>query len=167
MIVLSCKDVGLEYGDVTILSGVTFGINEGERVGVVGVNGAGKSSLIKIISGKYSATSGSVFVSGDKSLGVLEQNAALESENTLIQEMLFTFPGLLADEKRLFELSKQLSSGDEEIISQYTRLEERFRENGGYEFRSRCRGNLINMGFPEEMHEMPVGITYEGVHRSV
>ncbi|MBQ7822180.1 MAG: ABC-F family ATP-binding cassette domain-containing protein [Clostridia bacterium] len=154
MIILSCKDVGLEYGDVTILSGVTFGINEGERVGVVGVNGAGKSSLIKIITGKYSATSGSVFVSGDKSLGVLEQNAALESENTLIDEMLLTFPELIADEKRLAELSAKLSSGDSEIISQYTRLEERFRENGGYEFRSRCRGNLINMGFPEDMHRM-------------
>ena len=156
MIILSCKDVGLEYGDVTILSGITFGINEGERVGIVGVNGAGKSSLIKIITGKYSATCGSVFVSGDKSVGVLEQNAALESENTLIGEMLLTFPELLADEERLSFLSAKLSEGDPEIISQYTRLEERFRENGGYEFRSRCRGSLINMGFPENMHEMSI-----------
>ncbi|MBQ4136754.1 MAG: ABC-F family ATP-binding cassette domain-containing protein, partial [Clostridia bacterium] len=95
-------------------------------------------------------------VSGDKTLGVLEQNAALESENTLIDEMLLTFPGLLADEKRLSELSAKLSSGDADIISQYTRLEEKFRENGGYEFRSRCRGHLINMGFPEEMHSLSI-----------
>ena len=94
MIVLSCKDVCLEFGDKVILSGITFGINENERVGIVGVNGAGKSSLIKIISGKYSPSSGNVFVSGNKRLAVLEQNAALESENTLIGEMLLTFPEL-------------------------------------------------------------------------
>lgn len=156
MVILSCKDIGLEFGDVTILSDITFGINEYERVGVVGVNGAGKSSLIKIITGKYTPSSGSVFVSGDRTLGVLEQNAALESENTLIGEMLLTFPELLADEARLSELSSKLSSGDDEVISQYTRLEESFRERGGYEYRSRCRGNLINMGFPEEMHDMPI-----------
>lgn len=156
MIILSCKDVCLEFGDTTILSNITFGINEGERVGVVGVNGAGKSSLIKIISGKYKPSSGSVFVSGDRSLGVLEQNAALESENTLIGEMLLTFPELLADEKRLHELESKLSNGDPDTISAYTRAEERFRESGGYEFRSRCRGNLINMGFPESMHDMRI-----------
>ena len=156
MIILSCKDIALEYGDVTVLSNITFGINEYDRVGVVGVNGAGKSSLIKIISGKYTPSNGNVFISGDKTLGVLEQNAALESENTLIDEMLLTFPGLLADEKRLAELSAKLSSGDADVISQYTRLEEKFRENGGYEFRSRCRGHLINMGFPEEMHSLSI-----------
>ena len=156
MIILSCKDIALEYGDVTVLSNITFGINEYDRVGVVGVNGAGKSSLIKIISGKYTPSNGNVFISGDKTLGVLEQNAALESENTLIDEMLLTFPELLAGEKRLSELSARLSSGDAEIISQYTRLEEKFRENGGYEFRSRCRGHLINMGFPEEMHTLSI-----------
>lgn len=156
MIVLSCKDVGLEFGDVTVLSGITFGINENERVGIVGVNGAGKSSLIKIICGEYSPSSGSVFVSGDKKIGVLAQNAALESENTLIDEMLLTFSDLMNDERRLNELSTKLSEGDTETIAAYTNLEERFRANGGYEFRSRCRGNLINLGFPEEMHGMKV-----------
>ena len=154
MIILSCKDVSLEFGDKTILSGVTFGIGENERVGIVGVNGAGKSSLIKIISGKYSPTSGSVFVSGNKRLAVLEQNAALESENTLIGEMLLTFPELIRDEERLNELSTRLSDGDPDVISSYTTLEESFRARGGYEFRSRCRGILINMGFEESMHEM-------------
>ena len=127
MIILSCKDVGLEFGDVTILSNITFGINEYERVGIVGVNGAGKSSLIKIISGKYTPSSGSVFVSGDKKIGVLEQNAALESENTLIDEMLLTFPGLIEDEKRLADLASKLDDGDPDIIASYTGLEERFR----------------------------------------
>ncbi len=156
MIVLSCKDVCLEFGDKVILSNVTFGIGENERVGIVGVNGAGKSSLIKIISGKYSPTSGSVFVSGNKRLAVLEQNAALESENTLIGEMLLTFPELVSDEERLNELSSRLSEGDPDVISSYTSLEESFRARGGYEFRSRCRGILINMGFDESMHDMRI-----------
>ncbi len=154
MIILSCKDVSLEFGDKTILSNITFGIGENERVGIVGVNGAGKSSLIKIISGKYSPSSGSVFVSGNKRLAVLEQNAALESENTLIGEMLLTFPELMRDEERLNELNARLSDGDPDVISSYTTLEESFRSRGGYEFRSRCRGILINMGFDESMHEM-------------
>ena len=156
MIVLSCKDVGLEYGDKTILSGITFGVNEGQRVGIVGVNGAGKSSLIKIISGEYDASFGKVYVSADKTIGVLAQNAVIESSNTLIDEMLLTFPELLSDEKRLVELSLRLDKGEQDVISAYTALEESFRERGGYEYRSRCRGNLVNMGFGEEMHGMKI-----------
>ena len=156
MIILSLKNIGLEFGEKTILSGVTFGINENERVGVVGVNGAGKSSLIKIISGKYAPSTGSVYIAASKKLAVLEQNEALESENTLLGEMLLTFPDLLEDEKRLAELNSKLSDSDPDIISSYTKLEESFRMRGGYEYRARCKGTLINMGFGEETHSMPV-----------
>ena len=62
MIALSVSDVSLSFGQETVLKNISFAINDGERVGVVGVNGAGKTSLFKVISGEYSPDNGAVYL---------------------------------------------------------------------------------------------------------
>ena len=101
MIAISLSDVSLEFGTDVILDKVSFSLNEGDKLGIVGVNGAGKSTLFKIITGEYTATDGSVYISKDKSVGMLEQNTGLEGDNTVLDEMLASFASLIADEKRL------------------------------------------------------------------
>ncbi len=156
MIEISLSDVTLEFGVDRILDKVSFSLNEGDKLGIVGVNGAGKSTLFKIITGEYSATSGSVYISKDKTIGFLEQNTGLESDATVLDAMLEAFAHLIADETRLANLESKLDSGDETIISQYTSLAERFKAKGGYEFRSRCKGILKNLGFDERFHELRI-----------
>lgn len=156
MTAISLSDVSLEFGTDVILDRVSFSLNEGDKLGIVGVNGAGKSTLFKIITGEYSATSGSVYISKDKTVGMLEQNTGLESDKNILDSMLDSFASLIADEKRLEELGSKLDSGDENIIAQYTSLADRFKRVGGYEFRSRCKGILKNLGFDERFWDLEI-----------
>ena len=135
MTAISLGDVSLEFGTDVILENISFSLNEGDKLGVVGVNGAGKSTLFRLIVGEYTPTSGSVYISKDKSIGMLEQNTGLEGDSTILDEMLSSFPELIADEQRLAYLQAQMEAGDESVISQYTSLADRFKRDGGFEFR--------------------------------
>ncbi|MBQ8508939.1 MAG: ATP-binding cassette domain-containing protein [Clostridia bacterium] len=158
MIAISLSDVSLEFGTDVILDKISFSLNEADKLGIVGVNGAGKSTLFRLITGDYTPTNGSVYISKDKTVGMLEQNTGLEGDNTILGEMLDSFAGLIADEKRLDELQAQLehTPADETLISQYTSLADRFKRAGGYEFRSRCKGILKNLGFDERFHDLKI-----------
>ena len=71
MIVLSCKDISKSYGIDEVLKDVTFSINEGDKVGIIGANGEGKSTLFKILTKELSQDAGEVFVDKNKTLGYL------------------------------------------------------------------------------------------------
>jgi len=158
MTAISLSGVCLEFGTDVILDKISFSLNEGDKLGIVGVNGAGKSTLFKIITGEYTATDGAVFISKDKTVGMLEQNTGLEGDSTVLDEMLASFSELIADEKRLEELQKKLeiTPADDELIRSYTSLADRFKRAGGYEFRSRCKGILKNLGFDERFHALQI-----------
>ncbi len=157
MIALSVNDISLEYGTDVILDKINFSINEGDRLGIVGVNGTGKSTLLKIICGLQNATDGNVFVGKGKTVAMLEQNAMLFSDSTVFEEMLHAFPEQLRLEKRLAELENDVAKGNDKVIAEFTSLTERFRDIGGYEFRGRIRSMLARFGFPENMHGVSVG----------
>ena len=158
MTAISLSGVCLEFGTDVILDNISFSLNEGDKLGIVGVNGAGKSTLFKIIHGTLSPTSGSVFISKDKTLGMLEQNTGLEGDCTVLDGMLASFESLIKDEQRLEELQKQLerTPSDAALIASYTSLTDSFKRNGGYEFRSRCKGILKNLGFDERFHGLKI-----------
>ena len=162
MIALSVSDVGLSFGTDVILDGVSFSVNDGDRVGVVGVNGAGKTSLFKIIAGIYEADTGAVYIQKGHTVGLLEQNpdlSALPGEATVTEYMYTAFPTLLSMERELSrieaEISKASALGDDgEAVRLTARLADEtriFAENGGLEFRGRCRSALLRLGFDEDI----------------
>ena len=110
MIALSVNDISLEYGTEVILSKINFSINEGDRLGVVGVNGAGKSTLLKIICGNINPSSGNVYIGKGKSISMLEQNAMLDSELSVFEEMLAAFPEQVMLEKKIAEAEEKIHS---------------------------------------------------------
>lgn len=161
MIILSVSDVSLLFGTDVVLSHVSLGVNEGDKIGIVGVNGAGKSLFMKIAAGVIEASEGNVFVSKDKKVGYLEQNTGLDSDGKMFDEMLLAFPGLVRDEKRLSELTMLMSSDCTEnehmmYAKEYTALEEKFKKDGGYEYKSRISSMLTGLGFVKETHDMPI-----------
>lgn len=162
MIILSASDVSLSFGTDVILEKISLGVNEGDKIGVVGVNGAGKSMFLKIITGKNQKTAGDVFVASGKTVGFLEQDTGLVSDRCVYDEMLLAFPGLVADERRLAELVDLLNDENKdelksmELAKSYTALEEKFKKNGGYEYKSRIASMLEAMGFPKSMHTMKI-----------
>ena len=159
MLALSLDSVGLSFGADDILKGISFGVNDGDRVGVIGSNGAGKTSLFKIISGIYQASEGGVYIQKGYTVGVLEQNpdhTALPASLTAIEYMYTAHPELLSLEKRIAKTEEALSAATEndEILQLTSRLNAENAEYarlGGLEFRSRCRGMLLRLGFEEDL----------------
>jgi len=150
MIVLSCDNVKIAFGTDVIIDRVSFSINEGDRLGIVGVNGAGKSTLMRAINGDLEPESGNIYLSKNKTVGMLSQTDFFNEENTVYDEMLLTFKELAEREVRLNAMREALDQGDNTIsISAYTAEEERFSRDGGYEYKGRVKGLLKNMGFGE------------------
>ncbi len=157
MIILSASDVGLSFGTDVILQNISIGLQENDKVGVVGVNGAGKSLFMKILAGKREPSEGNVFLAKDKTIGYLEQNTGLDSDGEMFEEMCNAFPTLLSMERKISELEKLMQGmhDDEKHMSlakEYTSLEDTFKREGGYEFRSRISSMLIGLGFAKDTH---------------
>ena len=160
MIILSASDVSLSFGTDVILENISLGVNDGDKIGVVGVNGAGKSMFLKILTGRIQQTSGDVFVANGRTVGYLEQDTGLDSDKCVYDEMLLAFPELVSSEKRLAELVEQMNDTflnekrHMELASSYTALEDKFKKNGGYEYKSRISSMLEAMGFEKSKHTM-------------
>ena len=168
MIVLSTENLSLSFGTAPVLSGVSFSADESDRIGVIGANGCGKSTLFKLILGELDADEGKVYISKDKTIGILRQDDAFccfeddDSDRTLLEVMYNSFPELLKAEKRLSELEAALSSDTmgegrtkDSLVAEYTSLNERFIRDGGLEFRGRCASTLAKMGFDADAQNRP------------
>ncbi len=159
MIALSASDVNLSFGTDVILKNISFAANDGDRVGIIGVNGAGKTSLFKIITGEYTPDSGAIYIQKGHTVGILEQNADLSSlpgDVSCIEYMYTAYPSLLSLEREITKTEEALAAATsaEETLSLTARLNEqntRFAAEGGLEFRSRCRGMLLRLGFDDEL----------------
>ena len=163
MISISLQDISLSFGADSILKDISFAANDGDRIGIIGVNGAGKTSLFRVISGEYTPDSGAVYVQKGHTVGVLEQNpdlTALPGETTCIEYMYTAHPHLLALEEEIAKTERELSlATGEEVMTLTARLTEqnaRYTREGGLEFRSRCRGMLLRLGFTEELIERKI-----------
>ena len=111
MIILSASELSLSFGDTEILQNVSFSVNEGDKLGIIGVNGAGKTSLFRLITGQYTPDSGGVFIAKDKTVGILEQNIAstdAQDGATLVEYMYSAFDTLLSQEREIAELERQI-----------------------------------------------------------
>ena len=167
MIVLTAESLSLSFGTKKVLCDVSFSLDETDRLGIIGVNGSGKSTLFKLILGELTADNGNVYISKEKSIGILKQDDAVEAfsadeqKMSAIEVMYNSFPHLLRMEKKLAELEAILNSGEHDTVeysravAEYSTLNEKFIAEGGLEFRSRCASTLLKMGFDEEEQKRP------------
>ncbi len=150
MIAISVSDLSLSFGTTPILEKVTFALEENDKLGIIGVNGCGKSTLFRLITGAEEPTEGEIYLSRGKTVGILTQDGAFAAEDptqSVLERMYQAFPELLSAEARLAVLEEQLQSGDERIIREYTDLHDRYVRDGGLEFRGRCASILQKLGF--------------------
>ena len=168
MIILSAKDITKTYGVDTILENVSFHVNEGDRVGIVGANGAGKSTLLNILSGNLTCDSGEFFISQNTSIGYLKQKDNFDKESTLYEEVHKIFKPIEDMEKELADLSVKISEmgeNSEALMERYADLQDRFRNEGGYAYKSEINGVLNSMAFGEEYYHKKIS-TFSGGERT-
>ncbi|NME82241.1 ABC-F family ATP-binding cassette domain-containing protein [Clostridium sp. SM-530-WT-3G] len=158
MIVLSCKNICKSYGVTEVLKDVTFSINEGDKIGIIGSNGEGKSTLFKILTKELAQDSGEVFVDKNKTLGYLSQHLALDSDNTIYDEMLSVFDDLQRLEKKIADLELKMNEPydvnnaayHEKIIKDYGTAQDLYENRGGYTYKGEISRVVKGLGFTEE-----------------
>ncbi len=151
MVVLSAQNLNLSFGEENIFSSLSFDIKDDEKAGLVGVNGAGKTSLFKIITGEYLPDSGSVFISKNKKIGYMEQHTCSTEGRTLWEELISVFDHLSELENKIENVNIQLEKGidiDKNIALQ-AKYNEEFEYKGGLTYKSRARSALLGLGFSE------------------
>ncbi len=157
MIALSVSGLSLSFGADDILKDVSFAVNDGERVGIIGVNGAGKSSLFKLICGEYEPTGGAIYIQKGHTVGMLSQNpdlTALPPYLTMLEYMYTAFDELISLENKISAVENELACerAQERILSLSNTLNELnrdFAKMGGLEYKGRCKSTLLRLGFSE------------------
>ena len=154
MIVLSGKDISKSYGTDIITEDVSFGVEKGDRIGIVGPNGCGKTTLLSIISGDIEPTSGSVYIRSDTTVGYLRQRNHFFGGGTVLGEAQKSFQHFYRMEREIEELQEKISDHTrkdfERCLEDYTALIEEYEKQGGYTYKSELAAVLKAMGFTEE-----------------
>ncbi|HAN21020.1 MAG: hypothetical protein A2Y15_08155 [Clostridiales bacterium GWF2_36_10] len=163
MSIIICDGISLSYGIKDVLCNITFAVNEGAKVGVIGANGAGKTSLFKIINGAEKQTDGKVFLSKGVSIGFLEQiTDSIAFKNNVMDTALEANSHLILLENEIEALHKKLDDGDGGVIAAYTSASERYLALGGFEYKAKTRSFLKSFGFTDEMLLMPASMLSGG-----
>ncbi|WP_304262696.1 ribosomal protection-like ABC-F family protein [Kallipyga massiliensis] len=167
MAVISVQDLKKSYGIKPILKGISFQVNQGDKIGIIGGNGVGKTTLFRLLTSIEDQDSGKISMKGDLRLGYLAQNVHIESDNSLFEECKKAYWRAFRVEDKLRDLEKQMGEDltKEElsrVMSSYQVLTERFEEEGGLSYVSEIRGILKGMGFGEDRFDDPVNVLSGG-----
>ena len=158
--ILQVSNINKYFNDNHILKDVSFHMNEYDKTALVGINGSGKTTLIRIIMNELDKDSGNISLNKGVSVGYLPQNAIIDSDATIYEEVLKVKEALISDEQALRDMEKEM--GDvkgrelEALMEDYHKLEEAFDRAGGYRIASDISGTLKGLGFSEEEFNKPV-----------
>lgn len=152
--ILSCQNISKTFIDNQVLQNISFHIEDYEKAAIVGVNGAGKTTLLRILVGELPADEGLVTFAKDKTCGYLAQNGAVDTDNTIYQELLSVKQELVTLEEKIRDTEKAMHNAEgsalDSLMKRYSELTHAFETNGGYIYRSELVGVLKGLGFTEE-----------------
>jgi len=162
MNLLKINNLRKTFGGNVLFDNLSLEINPSEKVALIGRNGVGKTTLIKMILNEITPDSGEIFIFGQARIGYLSQDILTSMDNTLIEECLSVFTDLILLEKRLAEVTDQLATDHfEAILKRYTNIENEFQINGGYEYHTTIDTLLTRFGFTKADYNRCIG-TFSG-----
>ena len=149
MQILNVQQLKKEFGDEILFENVSFSINDNDRLALIGPNGNGKSTLIKILLGQIDKTSGDVSFAKGTTIGYLSQDVISNVDNTLNDEVLSVFNDLILQEKNLNDLENMISNDPNnlKLIDEYGKKQNDFLEKGGYNYHYLINMMLSKFGF--------------------
>jgi ATP-binding cassette subfamily F protein 3 len=158
--IMTVHDLAKSYGAHEVFSGIGFQVAEREHVALVGVNGAGKSTVLRIIAGTEHQTAGTVSVAIGARVTYLPQEATFQSDRTVREEARLAFADALAAAERMRSIEHQMADATggelDDLLHEYDRLHARFETSGGYDVEHRTDEVLMGLGFVEAQFDEPV-----------
>jgi ATP-binding cassette subfamily F protein 3 len=148
------SEVQKSYGAQDVLRGASLQINPGEHVGLVGRNGAGKTTIFRLISGDESADSGDVVRARGMRLGLLAQHVHFEAGSTVHESALAAFGHLQQIEHEMHVLEHRMADAVDDldaILERYSDLQHDFEREGGFEYAAKAESILQGLGFDREL----------------
>ena len=164
MILLQVQQVARYFGADTLFENVSLDVSDNSRIALVGRNGVGKSTLLKMIIGNESPDAGQITKKKGLRIGYLAQNTGLESDKTIYAEMLSVFERLQIMEKNLHEMEAKIadpgadhsSSAYSQLLNQYDQLLHDFEEQNGYGYEAEVRSVLHGFHFEQEDYDRKI-----------
>ena len=159
MIIAQGHDLEQQFGANTLFKNVTFSIDSNARIGLVGPNGVGKTTLLKIMTGEQEPTHGEFTVNKGIDVGYIAQENALNEDKTIWDEMESVFAPLIKEAKSLTHMQEQIAEHpeDQELLKQYDQKQFAFEQKGGYTYQSDIKSILNGFKFPEDTWQKKIG----------
>ena len=160
---IECSNIKKSFQGIDLLKDISFKVDDHDKIAIIGVNGAGKTTILNILIGEESYDSGDLFKSRDLNIGYLKQHHDLDMNKTIYECALEVFASLIQIENRMRELESMMSyDHSEQVMNEYDSLTQKFNEKDGFSYPSRIVGVLKGMGFVEEdfqkyVHELSGG----------
>ena len=157
---LSVRNLGVTFIERVLFSGVSFDVESRDKVGFIGANGVGKTTLFRVLNGELSPTEGTVAFEKNTRVGYMEQHACSDPNVDVYHELLSVFDYLSQMEIDLAALNQKIARRPENIdslIEEQMRLMEEHERLGGLTYKSRTRAALLGLGFTEDDFSMNVG----------
>ncbi len=165
MAILQVQNIACGFGERELFSGGSFGVEAQDKIGIIGGNGVGKTTLFRVITGSIRETAGQVAIANECKIGYLEQHAMADSDDTLYEAVESVFEPLRKMERELAEIGVDIDLGEGDLARLTARqhsLTEAYQAGGGLTYKSRCRAALAGVGFSEEMLTRPVRVLSGG-----
>lgn len=162
MAILSVRNLAMSFVERKLFENVSFEVEQKDKIGFIGANGVGKTTIFKILSGITEPTFGSVVMAKEAVVGYMEQHSCNVPDRNIYDELLSIFDNLILQERELEELPVLIDLEEDEaerdkLIEKHLQMQEDFERNGGLTYRSRTRSALLGLGFSENDFEMETG----------
>ena len=168
MILMTVQGVSKSFGMNCVLKDISLTLQQGARMGLIGVNGSGKSTLFRLIAGQMEPDEGSISLMRGTRVGMLTQEADIQSDLTVREELSRVFAPVQEMERRLRALEEEMAQNHEDeaaldrLSREYARLTDRFEDAGSYEWPSRIQGVLAGLGFAKGREDQPASVLSGG-----
>ena len=156
---ITVNQLCMEFGEQRLFDNMTFEIQDGDRVGLIGVNGCGKSTLFKLLTGEYEPTAGDIILHKNTRIGYMEQHVCRNLSVSAYEEVLTVFQDLIEAEQELEQLNAAIAAktGDvNQLVERQAFLHEMFTRREGLTYRARARSALLGLGFDDEHIHLPI-----------
>ncbi|MGN1456430.1 MAG: ribosomal protection-like ABC-F family protein [Acutalibacteraceae bacterium] len=159
MAIITVSGLMMDFGENLLFDNMNFEVQSGDRIGLIGVNGCGKTTLFKLLTGEYTASGGSIIINKNTVVGYMEQHVCRNLERSAYDEVMTVFDDLIDMENELDMLNAKINSKSgnlDELVERQAFLHDEFTRKGGLTCRARARSALLGLGFDDNQMTLPI-----------